>query len=124
MDKLFIFKNCLSAKGPHINMHMKYARARDLHSFNLEMPPSIAWSTRKPKNIMACIGWASGGTIQKQCNTQIHCEFAPIDSDSDQQFRVFKYGSDETEITWENWMPGEPNNWENGNENCVMANFK
>ena len=67
MEKLFIFKNCFLAKGPLTNMRMKYARARDLHSFKLEMPPLIAWCMRKPKNIMASIGWASGGTIHKQC---------------------------------------------------------
>ena len=28
------------------------------------------------------------------------------------------------EMTWENWNPGEPNNWQNGYENCVAANFE
>ena len=34
--------------------------------------------------------------------------------------RVFKYGTDGTEITWNNWNPWEPNNI-SGNETCVVA---
>ena len=35
-------------------------------------------------------------------------------------YRVFKYGTDGSEITWNNWNPWEPNNM-GGNETCVVA---
>ena len=41
-------------------------------------------------------------------------------NDSSISDRVFKYGTDGSEITWNNWNPWEPNNM-GGNETCVVA---
>ena len=38
--------------------------------------------------------------------------------------KAFKSGTDGSKPSYTNWAPGEPNNWNNGNENCVWANFR
>lgn len=38
--------------------------------------------------------------------------------------RPFKYGTDGSKPSFTHWAPGEPNNWNGDNENCIWANYR
>ena len=39
-------------------------------------------------------------------------------------FRDWKYASDGSTVEWFNWFTGEPNNWLNSGEKCIVSNYE